>query len=126
MHLFIYLYKNKMQDRKTLDLPRTDPGSDLYDLSDSDETNVRSATEMKSKSSDEETRFSGKENQQKIKSDLDLPLIVRPRSLSLGEEINSENLNKKNKRLRRRTMPRSELQSLLYFLKFVIKEILDV
>ncbi|XP_011501923.1 PREDICTED: cytosolic carboxypeptidase 2-like [Ceratosolen solmsi marchali] len=101
--------KKLMHNRKAMDLPRTDPGSDLYELSDSDdETNVRSATKMKSKSSDEDAQFSGKENQQKIESDLSFPLIVRPRSLSLGEEIISEDLTRKNKRrLRHRRMPRT-------------------
>lgn len=95
-----------MRNRKAMDLPTTDPGSDLY-LSDSaDETAIRSAAEMKGVS-DEETRYFGKENRQKKKSDLDLPLIVRPRSLSLGEEIISEDLARKNKRrLRRRRLPR--------------------
>ena len=91
-----------------MELPTTDPGSDLCDVSDSgDETNVRSAAEMKGKSSDDEARYFGKENCEKKKSDISLPLIVRPRSLSLGEEIISADLTRKNKRrLRRRRLPR--------------------
>lgn len=96
-----------MRNRKAMDLPTTDPGSDLYLTDSGDETNVRSAAEMKEKDSDDETQFYGKENQEKKKSDLDLPLIVRPRSLSLGEEIISADLVRKNKRrLRRRRLPR--------------------
>ncbi|XP_016840121.1 cytosolic carboxypeptidase 2 isoform X2 [Nasonia vitripennis] len=101
------MMRRKMRNRKAMDLPTTDPGSDLYFTDSGDETNFRSAAETKEKDSDDETRFYGKENQDEKKSDLDLPLIVRPRSLSLGEEIISADLARKNKRrLRRRRLPR--------------------
>ena len=94
-----------MRNRKAMDLPTTDPGSDLYDLSDSaDETNLLSIGDLKGRSSEDESRLSGKENRRKKKSELELPQIVRPRSVSLGEDIISSDIDRKTKRLRRRPM----------------------
>ncbi|XP_058798639.1 uncharacterized protein LOC131668464 [Phymastichus coffea] len=88
------LPRRKTRNRTAMDLPTTDPGSDLYDMTDSgDETNARSAAENQGgRSSGDESRLYGKENRVSKKSDINLPAIVRPRSLSLGEEIIEDHL----------------------------------
>ncbi|KAJ8675943.1 hypothetical protein QAD02_011729 [Eretmocerus hayati] len=97
--------KKKIKNRKVLDLPTTEPGSDLHEFSDSaDEHHTFSAAEMKNKSSDDESRTVEKENRRE-KSDL--PVFVRPRSLSLGEEFISADLKKCKRRLRRHRLPRT-------------------
>lgn len=83
-----------------MDLPTTDPGSDLLDMSDSEnELFFCSATEINTKSKqsdDEQLRTQEKENQNR-KSELQLPCIVRQRSLSLGDELLPEELARKHK-----------------------------
>ncbi|XP_014207600.1 cytosolic carboxypeptidase 2 isoform X2 [Copidosoma floridanum] len=97
----LVLTRRKARNRRVMDLPTTDPGSDFCDFTDSaDEVCVRSAAESKGKSSDEEDR--------RKKSDPDLPVLVRPRSLSLGEDIISTDLGRKSKRrYRRQRQPRT-------------------
>ncbi|KAL7303167.1 hypothetical protein TKK_0004371 [Trichogramma kaykai] len=101
----VLMRRKAMRGRKTLDLPTTDPGSDLYELSDSaDET-----TRLKVKSSDEEERLIElieKENRRRKQAEeLELPQIPRPRSVSLGEDIIGADLDKKTRRLRHRRIP---------------------
>ncbi|XP_024940729.1 cytosolic carboxypeptidase 2 [Cephus cinctus] len=81
--------------RAVMDLPTTDPGSDLYELSDSAEENyihppigIDRKKEYRIKerfaTSSEKDESSKKES---TSDSIPLPQIVRPRSLSLGEEL---------------------------------------
>lgn len=114
-----------MKNRKALDLPTTDPGSDLYDMSDSgDENNYCSSAieiDEKGKSSGDERLSRGKENCQNKNGKLSLPAIVRPRSLSLSDEFNAGELARKHKiRLKHRRQP------MYVFNKIIVRKNLTV
>ncbi|XP_033217220.1 cytosolic carboxypeptidase 2-like isoform X2 [Belonocnema kinseyi] len=82
-------------NRTAMDLPTTDPGSDLCDHTDSDENYLQSLTLRSAKEKEfrdnckdlkEQSIFSGNEEPQENEL-FSLPTLARPRSLSLGEEL---------------------------------------
>lgn len=97
-----YLRRKRMlTGRAVMDLPTTDPGSDLCDLTDSaDEGATR--TEESSARSRERCKDGGTESNEKerITDSLILPEIVRPRSVSLGENLR---VNKKEPKTNKRS-----------------------
>nr|XP_012145462.1 PREDICTED: cytosolic carboxypeptidase 2-like [Megachile rotundata] len=97
-----YLRRKRMlTGRAVMDLPTTDPGSDLCDLTDSADEGV-TRTEESSARSRERCKDVGTESTEKerITDSLILPEIVRPRSVSLGENLR---VNKKEPKTNKRS-----------------------
>ncbi|XP_023289899.1 cytosolic carboxypeptidase 2 [Orussus abietinus] len=92
------LSKTYSTNRAAIDLPITDPGSDLYDLTDSaDDNYTQSPVKTNRKEKNKRSRRRLREKSNRLEKEEDskkdfgesssLPLLVRPRSLSLGEEL---------------------------------------
>ncbi|XP_076686785.1 cytosolic carboxypeptidase 2 [Andrena cerasifolii] len=86
-----YLQRRRMLGRRAaMDLPTTDPGSDLYDFVDSGDEGL---ARPKAFSARIREHFKGesvevdREKEEVTGDDLVLPEIVRPRSVSLGEKL---------------------------------------
>ncbi|XP_017763327.1 PREDICTED: cytosolic carboxypeptidase 2-like [Eufriesea mexicana] len=87
-----YLRRRRMLTRRAvMDLPTTDPGSDLCDYIDSADEGLtrpeRSSARIREHDKKEPIQFMEKETEEISNNDLVLPEIVRPRSMSLGENF---------------------------------------
>ncbi|OAD53068.1 Cytosolic carboxypeptidase NnaD, partial [Eufriesea mexicana] len=87
-----YLRRRRMLVRRAvMDLPTTDPGSDLCDYIDSADEGLtrpeRSSARIREHDKKEPIQFMEKETEEISNNDLVLPEIVRPRSMSLGENF---------------------------------------
>ncbi|KOC68890.1 Cytosolic carboxypeptidase NnaD [Habropoda laboriosa] len=102
-----YIRRKRMMTRRAvMDLPTTDPGSDLYDYTDSgDEGLTRPEERIRERCVEDAVHLVDKEMETSEKEktgndDLILPEIVRPRSMSLGENLS---VNKEESNTNRRS-----------------------
>ncbi|XP_066581955.1 cytosolic carboxypeptidase 2 [Prorops nasuta] len=87
-----YLQRRRLLNRRAvMDLPTTDPGSDLYEFTDSgDETFARMKKDAAGERSKEAVSEISAEKEEFFSECVMLPSIVRPRSLSFGENFIAE------------------------------------
>ncbi|XP_046145396.1 cytosolic carboxypeptidase 2-like [Osmia bicornis bicornis] len=97
-----YLRRKRMlAGRAVMDLPTTDPGSDLCDLTDSADEGVTRTEDSSARTrEDYKNRESESNEKDRVTDSLSLPEIVRPRSVSLDENLY---VNKKESKTNKRS-----------------------
>nr|XP_034186335.1 cytosolic carboxypeptidase 2-like [Osmia lignaria] len=97
-----YLRRKRMlAGRAIMDLPTTDPGSDLCDLTDSADEGVTRTEDYSARiREDYKNRETESNEKERVTDSLSLPEIVRPRSVSLDENLC---VNKKESKTNKRS-----------------------